>query len=174
MLLKYLSLYLLIILFSCKEEEVVKVDPKWSNNNSIQLQQELAEEESINIRLFLAGHKSWKMEQTGTGLQYYIYEGKKGKVKAKTGDKVEVAFEIKDLDGELYYKTTEMETRIFTFEKSDVETGIQELIKLMSVGSKTHAIVPSHLAHGLLGDNAKIPPLTCLWIDLEFISILKK
>jgi FKBP-type peptidyl-prolyl cis-trans isomerase len=170
---------LLIFLFftslvSCKEEDVIKPEPKWDNNNSVALQQDLAQEEAINIKLFLASHRSWKMEQTGTGLQYYIYEGKEGSVMAKTGDKVEVAFEIKDLSGELYYKISEVESRIFTFEKSDVETGIQELIKLMPVGGKTHAIVPAHLAHGLLGDNAKIPPLTCLWIDLEFVSIIKK
>jgi FKBP-type peptidyl-prolyl cis-trans isomerase len=157
---------------SCGEKEVKTiVPPKWSNTQSIALQKELATQEAIDIRLFLAGHRDWKMIQTGTGLQYFIYAGATGKTFAKAGQQVEVAYQIKQLDGTELYSTDENDSRIFTFEKSDVETGIHEIIKQMPVGAKAHVIIPSHLAHGLTGDNNKIPPLTCLVIDLEFISI---
>ena len=162
----------IFLLVACGEKEVKTiVPPKWSNYQSIALQKELAAQELIDIRLYLAAHRNWKMTQTGTGLQYFVYEGETGKTFAKPGDQVEVAYNIKQLDGTELYATDENDSRSFTFEKSDVETGVHEIIKLMPVGSKAHVIIPSHLAHGLTGDNNKIPPLTCLVIDLEFISI---
>ncbi len=160
------------LLVSCDEKKVKTiVPPKWSNEQSIALQKELAAQESIDIRLFLAAHRNWKMTQTGTGLQYFVYEGETGKTFAKPGNQVEVAYSIKQLDGTELYATDENDSRSFTFEKSNVETGVHEIIRLMPVGSKAHVIIPSHLAHGLTGDNNKIPPLTCLVIDLEFINI---
>jgi FKBP-type peptidyl-prolyl cis-trans isomerase len=42
----------------------------------------------------------------------------------------------------------------------------------MRVGEKARLVMPSHLAHGLLGDmDNKIPPLSPLIIDIELIAI---
>jgi FKBP-type peptidyl-prolyl cis-trans isomerase len=41
----------------------------------------------------------------------------------------------------------------------------------MHVGDKAKFILPSHLAHGIMGDNDKIPPLTPVVYNIELLSI---
>ena len=40
------------------------------------------------------------------------------------------------------------------------------LAKLMAEGDRFMVIIPSHLAHGLVGDQDKIPPLSTLLVDV--------
>ena len=112
------------------------------------------------------------MEETGTGLQYFIYKHGEGEF-AKTRKLAEVKFKINLLNGEECYQTNANETEQFEIDHSEVESGIQEGIKRMRVGDKAKMIIPSHLAHGLVGDMNKIPPLTTIVVDLELINLLK-
>jgi FKBP-type peptidyl-prolyl cis-trans isomerase len=41
----------------------------------------------------------------------------------------------------------------------------------MKKGVHAKLILPSHLAHGLLGDRDKIPPQSILYIDLELVEL---
>jgi FKBP-type peptidyl-prolyl cis-trans isomerase len=41
----------------------------------------------------------------------------------------------------------------------------------MRKGEKAKFILPSHLAHGLVGDLQKIPPLSILVLDVELIDL---
>ena len=41
----------------------------------------------------------------------------------------------------------------------------------MSIGDQAKLILPSHLAHGLLGDLDKIPPQSILLIDIQLNTI---
>ena len=59
----------------------------------------------------------------------------------------------------------------FSIDKSDEESGLNEAVKFLSVGDKAKLILPSHLAHGLLGDLDKIPPQSILLIDVQLIKI---
>ena len=56
-------------------------------------------------------------------------------------------------------------------DKSDIESGLNEAVKLMSAGDKAKLLLPSHLALGLVGDQDKIPPLAILYIDVELLEI---
>jgi FKBP-type peptidyl-prolyl cis-trans isomerase len=58
----------------------------------------------------------------------------------------------------------------FIVDKSNVETGVQEAIKLMKVGDRAKLIIPAHLAHGITGDMNKIPPISTLIVDLKLYS----
>ena len=58
-------------------------------------------------------------------------------------------------------------------DQSEVESGLQEAIKLLSTGDRAKFIIPSHIAHGLLGDLNKIPPLRTLVIDLTLLGKTK-
>ena len=44
---------------------------------------------------------------------------------------------------------------------------------MMREGDKAKLIVPSHLAHGLVGDFDKIPPLTPIVVDIQLYKIVK-
>jgi FKBP-type peptidyl-prolyl cis-trans isomerase len=77
------------------------------------------------------------------------------------------------LDGTSCYKTNSDEFEEFVIDKSDIESGVQEGIKKMRVGDKAKLIIPSHLAHGLIGDMDKIPPLTVIVVDIHLIGLIK-
>ena len=165
--------FLIFILISCQpKKEEVKIN--WTQKQSSDFGKELAFEEDMNIRMYLEQRKSWKAEETGSGLRYFIYENGKG-IQAQSGMIAQVRFKITLLTGETCYQTEENETETFKIDKSEVESGVQEGIKKMHVGDKAKLIIPSHLGHGLAGDFDKIPPLTTIVVDLELISLkLKK
>jgi FKBP-type peptidyl-prolyl cis-trans isomerase len=171
---KYVILLLTIqLVFSCKE----KADPAlqavdWNKEKSTQFNKEIAIEEEIDIKLFLAHHATWKMQKTGTGLQFFIYKKGSGE-SAKVGMTAHVTTEIRLLDGTVCYQTPANTFDEFVIDQSEIETGIQEGIKKMKVGDRAKFIIPSHLAHGLVGDMDKIPPLSPIVVDLYLNNLSK-
>ena len=154
-------------LFSCseKQKDPPKNKPKnndWSKVHSISFNQEINEREAIQIALFLDHHKDYEMTETETGLRYMIYKDSIGDTKPKNGQQVSISLKINLLDGTDCYST---------IDKSDEESGINEAVKLMSIGDQAKLILPSHLAHGLLGDLDKIPPQSILLIDIQLNTI---
>lgn len=159
------------LLFACDEKTVEQPrEPQWSVEHSTQMNEQLAREEEISIRLYLSRRENWEIKETGSGLRYWIYEDKEGPT-AQTGDKVDVKFQVKMLDDSLIYETVGNEVSTFRVDKSDVETGVMEGLKYLSEGDKAKLIIPSHIGHGLLGDYSKIPPVQVLVIDLELVKI---
>lgn len=168
-------LFISLFLFSCGEdgptEEQIIQDRmnKWNQQKSTDFNQELVQEEKFNISVFLAGKSKWEMEETGSGLMYWIYKDSVGETipRNKTA---EVEFKVSLLDGTECYSTEEGMINSFVVDRSLVESGIHEGIKLLSKGDKAKFIIPSHLAHGLAGDFAKIPPLEALVVDIYLID----
>lgn len=162
---------LCFLLASCGDEPKERQEiPQWSVEHSTRMNKQFIQEDEINIRLFLDRKKGWKTTETGSGLRYWVYEDQEGE-NAVEGDKVDVKFEVSMLSDSLIYKTEEDEVSTFKVDKSDIETGVMEGIKYLSEGDKAKLIIPSHLAHGLLGDYNKIPPLEVLVVDLELVKI---
>ncbi len=161
---------LLAILFGCSEEKETPKEIKWTNESSIELNKSLAEEEEINIKLYLAQRPNWKMTKTGSGLQYFVYENGQGAVPTKD-QIVQVEYQISLLDGTICYQTAKDEFNEFKVDKSDIESGVQEAIKLLKKGDKAKLIIPSHIAHGLVGDLDKIPPMSTLIVDIKILDI---
>jgi FKBP-type peptidyl-prolyl cis-trans isomerase len=154
------------------EEEDKPVDFTWDKHQSSNLSKSIAEDEERDIKLYLEMRPEWKMEQTGSGLRYWIYEEGDGET-PRSGEIAEIEYVIELLSGEECYRTEEQEYEEVTVDHSDLETGVQEALKIMQVGDKAKLIVPSHIAHGLLGDLDKVPPLSALVINLELTGIKK-
>jgi FKBP-type peptidyl-prolyl cis-trans isomerase FkpA len=53
----------------------------------------------------------------------------------------------------------------------NVESGLHEGILYMNEGSKALLVIPSHLAHGLVGDMNKIPPKSTIVYDIELLEL---
>lgn len=165
----------LLSLLSCGNEgkEMKMIDPKWTKDESIHMNAQFSSEEEEEINFFLARHADWKVTETGTGLRYMIYAKSESSDSAKIGDIVTVKFEVSLLTGELCYSSEEKGAESFMVERSDIESGVQEGIKLMCLGDRGKFILPSHMAHGLIGDSEKIPPLSPVIYDIELIKIEK-
>ena len=121
--------------------------------------------------MYLEQHSNWRMVSTGSGLRYFVYQQGNG-VKAEEGMTAQVETEISLLDGRQCYKTAADEMEEFVIDKSDIESGIQEGIKKMREGDRAKMIIPSHLAHGLVGDLDKIPPLSVIVVDIHLLGLL--
>lgn len=166
-------LFLSFVLFnSCTEEETIKALPEtdWSTAESINMQSTFLEEENDEIDSYLKHHADWKMIKTGSGLRYFIYERSNSNDSVKVYDEVSIYFEVKLLDGTICYSQKE-EIQKFMIEKTDIESGLHEALKYMCLNDKALFILPSHLAHGLIGDQDKIPPLQPLIYDIQLIKI---
>jgi len=100
-----------------------------------------------------------------------IFKNGDGQSVAKSGQTVYTRMKIELLNGTVCHETPKGETENFVLEHSDKESGLHEALRFMKKGDRAKLILPSHLAHGLLGDRDKIPPQSILYIDLELVDL---
>jgi len=167
----FFSVYAILFLVACEQKEApVAPVQKWSQEESIRMNSTFASEEIEAIDSYLQRRPDWKTEKTGTGLYYFIYESTENS-SPEVGDIVWVNFTASLLSNKICYSSKRGEPESFMIEKSDIESGIHEGVQLMSVGEKAKFILPSHLAHGLIGDLDEIPPMETVIYDLSLIHI---
>ncbi len=174
MKLNLLSPLFFIFIIACAEdrqEQVLIQEPEWTQDNSSDMNAVFTEEEDEEIELFIKRHSDWRMTKTGTGLRYFIYSKSDMNDTARVDDVVTVDFEITLLDGTLCYSSSENGPESFMVEKADIESGLHEGMQYMCTGDRAKFILPSHMAHGLIGDEEKIPPLTPVVYDIHLIKI---
>lgn len=114
--------------------------------------------------------RGWKMEETGTGTLFFIYEESEGE-KGAEGRMATVAYEISLLDGTICYTSDEDGPATVRIDKDDVESGMHEVLKIMKVGEKAAVILHPHRAHGLVGDLDKIGPASVVIYNLHLIEL---
>lgn len=160
-----------IVITSCKDDVLKEVSKEnWNMDQSVDFNKELHKREELAIEIYLAHHKDLKMTKTGSGIRYQFSKTQKGSgYLASIGDLVVVDLKIELLDGRICYNSDSIPDR-FVLGMSDEESGLQEVLQLMRVGDKSKIIVPSYLAHGLMGDSEMIPPQSILVIDVELLS----
>ena len=163
---------ILFLQFSCTEP-IVEDEPNrnWSKEQSIAMNSNFSTEEIKEIDNYLKRHHDWKMTKTGTGLYYMIYRDSLVGDTVKGGDFVTINFEVSLLNGDICYTSKEKGPEKLQVEKSDIESGLHEGLKYMTRGDKAKFILPSHIAHGLIGDTEKIPPLSPVIYDIELLKI---
>lgn len=115
--------------------------------------------------------QGWAMETTASGLRWMLLKKGSGNALAQPGQIDKVYYTIKLMDGTVCYTSDKDGSRSFVIGRDDVEPGIHEGVQLMHTGDKMRFVLPSHLAHGLTGDNVKIPPLASLECELELLKI---
>ncbi|MES2799166.1 MAG: FKBP-type peptidyl-prolyl cis-trans isomerase [Bacteroidota bacterium] len=167
---RLLSFVLIVLLFGCTEEPKKPAPIKWTKENSTDLSKNLAAQEEIDIKLFLVQHQDWKMKKMPSGLRIFIEKETEG-IQAAIAKTADVEMKMALLDGTVVYQTESDEYLELKIDKSDIESGINEGLKLMRVGEKAKLIIPSHLAQGLVGDFDKIPPLSILVVDIHLINV---
>ena len=172
-LLHMISLTALLVLMGCRREMPNHQDrQKWSTTTSVDFNQELSVRENLKINTFLAHYTHLKMTQAPSGLRYMFYEKvPNSEPFAQVGQQALVRMKVALLDGTICYQTKEEEIERITIARSEKESGVHEALQLMRKGDKAKLILPSYLAHGLLGDRSKIPPQSILYIDLQLIEL---
>jgi FKBP-type peptidyl-prolyl cis-trans isomerase FkpA len=118
----------------------------------------------------LIDSSGWNMLETATGLRYEIIEKGNGP-KAETGKIARFEYETKLLSGEIIYSSKQSGPKEFRIGSGGVESGLEEGILLLRVGDVARFVIPSFLAHGLSGDQDRIPPKATLIFKIKFIDL---
>lgn len=113
----------------------------------------------------------WEMIETGTGLRYTIYEHGTGRL-AEAGKIARIDYKVYLLNGDLIYASEQDGEKHFRIGQGGVESGLEEGILLLREGDKARFIIPSHLAHGVTGDGARIPQRASIIYELELIDLI--
>ncbi len=107
---------------------------------------------------------------TDSGIQYRILEDASGD-KPKATDTVETHYEGKLLSGEVFDSSIQRGESV-SFPVGGVIKGWQEVLQLMSVGSRWQVFIPAHLAYGENGSPPKIGPNSVLEFEIQLINIV--
>jgi len=86
-------------------------------------------------------------------------------------DGCSVILKITLLDGTPCYETDSSYYDEIPIDHNDKESGLNEGLKMLRTGEKAKMILPNHLAHGLIGDLGKIPPLAIILVDVELVEL---
>lgn len=151
-----------------QQQEKVQ-NPERYKEDLVGVNKTLVENESVEIENYIKRH-SWEMKNSGSGLRYMIYQQGTGDV-AKFGKIAVIKFKVDLLDGTECYSSDKTGSKEFQIGKGGVESGLEEGIRLLKVGDKAKFILPPHLAHGLTGDDNKIPARATLVYDVELIQL---
>lgn len=119
--------------------------------------------------------KTWpEAKKTMTGIRYVIMREGQGDT-PKPGDKLNVLYVGRLLDGKVFDQTTDPE-KPFTFRlrRDMVIEGWDQILQLMKKGEKRLVIIPPELAYGTRGQPPKIGRSQTLVFEIELLSFSKE
>lgn len=166
------AILLLASMVSCntETEQQKPVDPTKYKQPLMKANQELVELEETDIENYIQRHK-WKMEETGSGLRYLIYENGNGRI-VEAGKVIQCHYRTELLNGKVCYSSDDLGVKEFLVGRGGVESGLEEAVLHLREGDRAKIILPSHLAFGLLGDDDCIPTKAVVVYDLEVLAVL--
>lgn len=167
------SIILALVLISCRNTDESKSKPQLSQGEVteklLDANKAVVKAENDQIDKLIA-RNGWKMIETATGLRYEVIEKGVGE-KTSPGRLVKFDYEVKLIDGETIYSSAQNGPKEFVLGKGGVESGLEEGMLLLHVGDKVRFIIPSYLAHGLSGDQDKIPSKATLIYTVKLIDL---
>jgi FKBP-type peptidyl-prolyl cis-trans isomerase FkpA len=111
--------------------------------------------------------------KTSSGIRYFVYKPSLRGDSISDGDIIKIHYKVSLLDGTECYSSFDKGPREFKVAMEDIEDGVHKAVQFLKNGDKALVLIPSHLAHGLMGDQKKIPPQSPILYDLEIISVSK-
>ncbi|MFP4025930.1 MAG: FKBP-type peptidyl-prolyl cis-trans isomerase [Thiohalospira sp.] len=176
LLVSILILIFSLIFFSCnnKKKDIDQDDQKqnYSKESLEKINQMLLEKDIEVIKNYIE-RRGWDMNMTEAGLWYMIYKDGSGE-KIEEDDYIKLNYSVWLIDGTLCYSSDSLGSKSFIVGKGGVEAGLEQGVLMLKKGSKARFIMPPHLAHGLIGDNNKIPARATIIYDLEIVDVKKK
>jgi len=123
----------------------------------VKANQQLMQKENDEMDYYAKSHKL-PFIRTGSGVRYYVYKPSEKGDSLKPGMQVTMDFELKLLDGTVCYNSKKDGLKTLVIAEEEAESGIHKGLQNLKRGDKAILLIPSPLAHGLLGDFKKIPP----------------
>ena len=168
-------IFLCLLLNSCNNNDTkqINVSPKTDQENNeliknqfIKANQQLMQKENDEMDYYAKSHQL-NFTRTGSGIRYFVYKPSIKGDSIKDNMQITLNFTLKLMDGTLCYSSKTEGSRTFFVGHEDIESGIHKGLKYLKRGDKAILLIPSPLAHGLLGDFNKIPPQMPIVYDVE-------
>lgn len=121
----------------------------------------------------VAKRNNWTMHETTTGLWYEILEEGVGDT-AKEGQIITLKYTLTLLDGTACYSSEKNGDKVFEIGRGGVESGLEQAVLMCQKGTKARFVLPPYMAHGLPGDNNKIPSRAIIVYNVEVINLTNK
>jgi FKBP-type peptidyl-prolyl cis-trans isomerase FkpA len=132
----------------------------------IKANQQLIQKENDEMDYYEKTHKM-KFIKSPTGIRYFVYKTSAAGDSIKPGMEISIAYTLSLPDGTVCYSSKTAGKKTFFVEQENIESGLHRGLQYLKRGDKAILLIPSHLAHGLLGDFEKIPPQTPIIYQVE-------
>lgn len=164
----------LIILFNSCQPHEEKNNIQGFNKTKIKQQfikanQQVVAKENDEMDYYQKSHKM-AFVRTTSGVRYFVYKPSVKGDSIKNGNIIKMNFKVSLLDGTECYSSQATGPKEFKVGMEDIEDGLHKGVLYLKSGDKALLLIPSHLAHGLLGDSKKIPPQSPILYDIEIVS----
>lgn len=138
----------------------------------IRANQQVVQKENDEMDYYQKSHQL-PFVRSSSGVRYVVYKPSAKGDSIRAGDIVTMRYTVSLMDGTECYSSDSSGPKEFRVGQDDLESGIHRGVQLIKNGDKALFLIPSHLAHGLLGDYKKIPPQSPIVYDVEIVSVKK-
>lgn len=172
----YSCFFLQLLFFAChpnaSEPDENSFSKEKVKQQFIKANQQLVVKEGDEMDYYQKSHHMPFVKTTG-GIRYYVYKPSLKGDSIKNEDVIKMNYKVSLLDGTECYSSKTDGIKEFRVGRDDIEDGLHKAVLFLKAGDKALILIPSHLAHGLLGDSKKIPPQSPIIYDIEIISVQK-
>ncbi len=142
------------------------------NQQFIKANQQVVIKENDEMDYFQKSHK-YPFIKTTSGVRYYVYKPSILGDSIINGDVLSINYTLSLIDGTVCYSSEKDGVKRFKVGMQDAEDGLHKAVLHLKQGDKALILIPSHLAHGLLGDSKRIPPQSPILYDVEIVLVKK-
>lgn len=163
---------LIVLVVSCgpdnkpRHQQVKEFNADSVKKQFIKANQQVVQKESDEMDYYEKTHQM-KFVKTISGVRYFVYSPSAKGDSIRDSSRVSLEYKISLLDGTECYSSKKDGRKEIVVGFEDIESGVQKALLYFKRGDKALVLIPSHLAHGLLGDLKKIPPQMPIVYDIE-------
>lgn len=169
--LKYIFFLFLLFLISCGNANQKKPVSQPGENEMADLNRYLIQKDKERIINYIE-RKNLKMKESPTGMWYQIIENGAGNL-FTDGSNVLMEYDCSLLDGTKCYSSATLGPKELIVGRSEMESGMNEGLRLLRPGAKAIFIFPPYMAYGLVGDRKMIPSRAVLVYNVNILQPLK-
>lgn len=173
---RFLSIFIWfisVVLISCgsnsnqkKQPIITDLDEHKIKNQFVEANKQLLKKENDEIDYYVKTHHK-NFIKTQSGIRYFVLQTTKNGDSIKINSKVALNYTLSLLTGDVCYTSEKNKPKQISVGNDDVESGLHRGLQYLKKGDKALLILPSNLAHGLLGDFKKIPPQMPIIYEIE-------
>lgn len=161
--------FLLFALISCNNNSEKNVNIRKPGKNKLaELNSYFVQKDKERIQNYIE-RKNLKMKESPTGLWYMIIKEGRGEF-FKDNDRIIMDYECSLLDGTPCYSSKTLGPKEIVLGKSEIESGLNEGLRLLKPGGEAAFILPPFLAYGLIGDSKAVPSRATIVYEIKVLN----